>query len=107
MVQAGKYRHRVTIQYDAGSARSDLGAPVPDWQDLAEVWGRVKFLKGREFFEAQQISNQANAQIEMRYRSDVTAEMQVVWGSHTFEIVAPPIEDARQRELVLMCREVT
>lgn len=105
-MQAGELRHRVTFQ--AKSATRDThGGEIPGWADSFTVWGRVEFLRGREFFDAKQIQSEANARITVRYRSDITTDLRVTWDGHTFLVVAPPIQDPVKRELTVMCQEVS
>jgi len=105
-MRAGPLRHRVTIE-QKNPTRDTHGGEVPGWTTLATVWAAVEFLQGREYFDAQQIQAQANVRVRLRYRSDVTSDMRVVWDSRNFLIVAPPMEDSKRRELVLLCQEVT
>ena len=108
-MEAGRLRHRVTFQAKVPT-RDTHGGEVPNWADQFTVWGRVEFLEllsMKEFFAARQIHARADARITVRYRTGIDSDMRVTWDGHTFEIVAPPIQDATKRELAIICQEVT
>lgn len=52
-MQAGKLRHRVTIQEPVMVQNPETGAVNKTWQDIATVWAEVSPLSAREFIAAQ------------------------------------------------------
>ncbi len=104
-MRAGQLRHRVTIQQKIISQNS-FGEEVVTWSDVATVWAAVEPLRGQEFIEARQAEAEITARIRMRYRSDVRPDMRVVWGTHTYDVLAVIDVAGRGRELQLMCREI-
>lgn len=104
-MNAGKLRHRVTIQ-DPQSARDTFGAEIVNYVDVATVWAAVDPLQGREFFDAQADNAEVTTRIRIRYRSGIKPTMRVVWGDHEYDIRSVIEIESRRRELHLMCREL-
>lgn len=104
-MRAGLLRHRVVIQ-TATATKDSIGGDVETWATLAEVWGEVRPLSGREALEAQRITSTASHFITIRYRADVTALMRVVWRGRVFEISQVQNTDGRDTSLVLWCSEI-
>jgi SPP1 family predicted phage head-tail adaptor len=104
-MRAGTLRHLVTIQ--SKSATIDgYGGPVDTWSDVCTVHASIEPLAGREFIAAQAVNIETTGKIRIRYRSDVTAAMRVVFGTRLFNITAPPINpNERNQELILMVSE--
>jgi SPP1 family predicted phage head-tail adaptor len=106
-VGAGKYNKRATIQrLVAGSPAQDAyGAPNETWQDFKAVWAGIEPLTGREYFAQQQIQNEVNIRVRIRYLSGVTEKMRVVYRGRIFDIESIIDEQEAHRELILMCSE--
>lgn len=106
-MRAGKLRHRVTIQSASETQPdSNMGQPVESWSDFATVWAHVEPLHGRERMVAQERTAELDTRITIRYLSGVLAKMRVIYGSHTYDILAVINLDERDREMQLMCKEV-
>ena len=106
-MQAGRLRHRVTIQQlVAGSPpQTETGEPNEVWADVATVWGSVDPLNGRELFAAQEHDSEVTVRIRIRYRSDVTHLMRVSFDSKLYDIRAVIDPQSIHRELQLLCTE--
>lgn len=106
-MQAGKLRHRVTIQQRAAGSpqKNPSGAPAESWTDVATVWASIEPLKGREFLEAQAIQSQISVRIRIRYLAGVTAGMRAVHSGDVYNIEAPLDPEKRHIELHLMCSQ--
>ena len=110
-MQAGRLRHRVTVQR-ATERRDSFGQVVKTWADVATVWARVEALSGREYLEARQMQRGTLTRITMRWRGDVTAGNRVQWidpagVAHTYDVESVLADDTGRRSLTLMCVEVT
>ena len=105
-MQAGLLRHRVTIQ-QRETSKDAYGQDVITWSDLATVWARVSPLQGREYLTARQAVAVAEVttRITARNRSDVTPDMRVVFGAHTYQIRSVIRPEERNIEMQLMCSE--
>lgn len=51
-MQAGKLRHRITLQSAVDTQDQTTGEPVRSWSTLATVWANVLPMKGREIMAA-------------------------------------------------------
>lgn len=94
MVMAGRMDRRITFQTFTEAA-DGAGEPVKTWANLGSnptVWAEVTPLaltnlgRGQEIFDADQILGQADARFRIRYRSDITVEMRVVYASENYDI---------------------
>ena len=105
-MEAGKLRHRVTIQQLVAGSPQQLpnGEPDVTWTDYLTVWAFVEPLKGRELMLAQQMQSEVDVRIRMRYRSGVTAAMRAVYASVNYDILAVIDPDLRRVELELLCK---
>jgi SPP1 family predicted phage head-tail adaptor len=108
MVRAGILRHRVEIQKWADSGPDDHGQPVQDWQAVAFVWGEVRDVRGREFWETGQAqAGEVTTRVRVRYREDLDRTMRVLYRDRILRITEILDPDGRRRDLHLMCREDT
>ena len=107
MLRAGDLRHRVTLQWDTGVTRNEVGETTAQWTDFAgPLPAKVEPLTGRELWNAQQIQPDISHKVTIRYLASVTSKMKVIYGSRTFHIEGPPLNtEERNIETVLMCRE--
>jgi SPP1 family predicted phage head-tail adaptor len=104
-MRAGPLRQRVTIK-DKSVSQNSYGEEVITWNDVDTVWAAVEPLRGREFLEGKQITAEVSTRIRIRYRSGITPEMQVVFGSITYDIHSIIHIEEREREIHLMCQEI-
>lgn len=104
-MQAGWLRHRIKIQ-KLTETRSASGQVNRDWEDYLSAWASIEPLRGREYLQGKQADASVDHRIRMRYRSGITPDMQVVFGSRKFEIVSVINVIEGNRELNLMCREM-
>lgn len=51
-MQAGKLRHRVTLQEPVKEQNPTTGAVINTWRDVATIWAEVYPLSAREFIAA-------------------------------------------------------
>lgn len=104
-VVAGRLDKRVTLQ-QATSARDGHGQPVQTWSPVATVWAAIHPLRGGERFAAQQFAAETTHRVTIRYRSGVSVQMRVVYGSRVFRIENAIDPKERHEQLELMCAEV-
>ena len=105
-MEAGKLRHRVTIQEKPTVTRDGFGGEVPGWTEVDTVWAAVEPLGGREFLEGRSLEAIVDTRIRIRYRTGLVPSMRVVWGSHTYGIQAVIEPKSAHREIHLMCAEI-
>ena len=103
-MQAGKMRHRITIQ-QATTAADTYGQPIETWSTYAERWASIEPIRGREYWDAHQVNAEVTTRIRIRSLSGVTPKMRVSWNSQIFDIVSVIHVEQRNRETQLMCTE--
>jgi SPP1 family predicted phage head-tail adaptor len=103
MIASGTYRHRITIQ-NRVVTQNPLGEIEPDWQDVvAGASALVEDINGRERVAAQDVHALVNTRIRMRYRSGISARMQVIFRQQIYNIEAVIRNDAVNVEMLLLC----
>lgn len=107
-MQAGKLRHRVTIESLAETQDGTTGAISQAWSTVATVWAAIEPLSGREFLAAQETQSQIVARVVIRYRSDVTAKMRIAHGSELYNVhgVLPDKVSGREYLTLMVSRGV-
>jgi SPP1 family predicted phage head-tail adaptor len=105
-MQAGRMRKRVELQHFSEN-QNDYGEKIRDYTTYATVWAEIKPLQGKELEHAQQISAETDFRIRIRYHSAVASEHRVVYGERVFEITAVKNIEERNKELILMCKEIS
>ncbi|GKX58348.1 phage head closure protein [Leminorella grimontii] len=108
-MQAGRLRHRVTIQ-NFTSQRDDYGQPVEEWSNGATVWAEVLGISGRELISSGAEMAEVTIRVWMRWRADVTASSRLLCLSGPYrgsllEIVGRPIADGKGTRLEILCKE--
>ncbi len=103
-MKAGELKHRLTFR-KVTRATNSMGESVETYVDHCTVWGSVHPLTGRRYFEAQQVDAEVSGEIRIRYRSDILATMQILFGTKTLEIVSLVNTLEANRELVIYYKE--
>jgi|AGTN01.1.fsa_nt_gi phage head-tail adaptor, putative, SPP1 family len=104
----GQLRHPITIERDAGETTNTLGQKVRDWQPIpggSKCWAKVEPLSNRELLLAQQTNSTITHRLTIRYRSDVTSRMRVVFGERVFYLEGVRNLEERNVWLELTARE--
>jgi len=103
-MRAGDLRRQITLQ-SRSTTRDTFGEPALTWTNVATVWAAITPLSGRELELAQAMNSEISHQVQIRYRSDVTSAMRVVYQGRYFNILSVMDVEMRHRELQLMCSE--
>jgi SPP1 family predicted phage head-tail adaptor len=101
---AGRLRERITIQ-SATTTQAASGQPIRTWSAIAtSVPAEVLAVNGGETVRGRQVSANAKYVVTVRYRSDVTEQMRLVWNGQALNIVwlGDPYGD--RRELRIECQ---
>lgn len=104
-MQAGRLRHRVTLQTPGTPTKNSVGEDLPAWDTVATLWAAIEAVGGREFVASGGIRTEGTHLITIRYRTGVTPAMRIVWGSRTFAVEAARDPDGRRWTLELQCSE--
>lgn len=107
-MQAGRLRHRVTIQ-NFEPVELPSGQELEEWQDVKTVYAEVKAISGRELVASGAEKAEATIRVWMRYRTDVTASSRLLCLNGPFrgsilEITGPPIPDPKGTRLEILCK---
>ncbi|WP_074628960.1 phage head closure protein [Bacillus cereus] len=84
----GKLDKRLSFQGKDEEARRPDGDPIEGYKDSFTVWGSFIFLKGRKYFEAATANSEIQGETEIRYRSDVNADMKIKYKNVIYDIVS-------------------
>lgn len=116
-MRAGELKDRVSIQTRTETSDGHDGI-VESWAsarpDLTRRPANVQQLTGRDLFGAQQIDPRLSHAVVLRYWAAYVTDLaggraRLVYhdrADRLFEIVGPPQETVRRRELRLTCREL-
>jgi len=106
-MQAGKLRNKLTIQRP-DTTEGTGGEELPNYSTFATVWGSIEPLSGSEGLQGRQAGSEVTHRIVIRYYAGITSDMRILWNGRYFNLSQPPInKDERNKEIELMCREVT
>lgn len=77
-----RLRHRVWIQAlqpvdPDGDIQTNTGAPIEEWENVAEVWAAIEPLSARTFIAANAQQSKVTGTVTIRYRSDITPAMRL------------------------------
>lgn len=99
----GELRHRVTFRKNTPVQDSN-GDTVDDWADYATVWAGWEPVSVRDFIQSGANQSQISARCKVRYRDDLTADMQVVHRGRTYQLgEALPDKESGLEYLTIPC----
>ena len=98
----GTLRDRLTIEQEARTGDGGGGSTVV-WDGVADVWGAVEALSGKETSAADRITGSVDYRITIRYRTDLTPAMRFRRGSDAFHILSVLDKDGERRFLTCQC----
>ena len=76
--------------------------------DGASVWASVQPLRGREFWQAQQVQSEGLIKITIRYLPNIKNDWKIRFEGVDYEITAPPIDiDMKHRFMEIYCKVVS
>lgn len=103
-MEAGKLRHKIDIQKFTTS-KDSYGEDIKTWASFHKTYASVRPLRGKEYFDTQQIVPEVDSKITMRYKSGIAPTMRVVWGSRTYDIRSSTNPDERNIMLEILAVE--
>lgn len=106
--RAGEMRERIALQDKGTPTRDGFGAEVITWETVATVWAKEVPFRGQELLAGAQEAGELLTRFAVRYRPGITSAMRITKdaGDRIFDILSVVNVDARNKELLLMCREV-
>lgn len=103
-MQAGKLRHRVTIQNFTESPDA-TGQVINTFANLVTVWARVSPKSGVEKTNEGTSNIQLTYEVEIRYTGDIDPTYRLVYGSKILNIKSSVNLEDRDRTILLICTE--
>jgi SPP1 family predicted phage head-tail adaptor len=101
-MNAGDLRNKIIIQHDTSD-----GISAPVWATFDTVWANKRGLVGRVFYQAAAVQSESDVIYTIRFKAGITAGMQILDGTNTFRIKAPPVDsDGRKIWLEIHAEEV-
>lgn len=106
-MEAGKLRHKITIQQEIPSSTPDTYGQHPvTWTDVITVRASVVPNKGREYYAAIAAQSDVEIVFGMRYVSLVKNNMRVLYNNEQYEILSAVNVEERNRELIIYAKKV-
>lgn len=81
-----KMDRRITLQ-EVTETQSSTGFASESWADVVTVWAQVTYKSGREYFQADKTNAQVVKLFRIRYRSDLTNKMRIVYEGRNYDIL--------------------
>ncbi|MGY4876504.1 phage head closure protein [Vreelandella aquamarina] len=87
-MQAGKLRHRCTIEQPSQQQDLNTGEMIRGWAEVGKAWMGIEPLSARAFIAAQAAQSEVKGQLVMRYRPglQVDSSMRVREGNTIYNI---------------------
>lgn len=105
-MQAGKLRHRITLQKPVKTQSPTTGAVINAWADVANLWADVVDLSARDFVAAQATQSEVTSRITVRYRDDITDKHRILFRGRIYNIHGVLADDKSGLEyLTLPCSQ--
>lgn len=106
MIKAGRLSKRIMFMRFA-TVTDDMEQSKGTWAEYKTIWADVRPYKSSEIAFMGKIKPEVTHRIYVRYRTDITADMRILYHGRTFEISGPPIDlDERHELLEIQCQEV-
>ena len=108
-MNAGKLRHRVTIQRPPDPAdpenQTAEGEPTRPWDDLATRWASIEPKGGAESYQAGQVVATATHLVTMRYLAGVNEACRLKFGTRYLYVQHVARLEEREIWMELTCEE--
>lgn len=85
-IEAGKLRHRITIQAPGLVQDSTTGEIRTEWTDVATVWAEITDLSVKEYLAAQSAQSEVSTRVRIRFREGVNATMRIIHRGDIYNI---------------------
>lgn len=85
-IEAGKLRHRITIQAPGMAQDPVTGEIRPEWTDFASVWAEITDLSVKEYLAAQSAQSEVSTRVRIRFREGVNATMRIIHRGDIYNI---------------------
>lgn len=106
-MQAGHLDRTIRFERQAEAADDSFSAGQDAWVTVVTVRAQVQDVmpsRAERAGEAVKIANRP-ARVRIRWRSDITADMRIVYGSRIMQLLGPPAELGRRQWLEMMAED--
>lgn len=112
MTRAGWLRHRVVIEERGSVARNAVGEEIVTWSEVVTLWAGIEPTAGREYRAPDSEQAEMTTRIRCRYYPGITPVMRARWtdandDEHMYDILSVARVREAQRDMILVCRELT
>jgi SPP1 family predicted phage head-tail adaptor len=105
MINAGKYRHPITIQ-KRDFTQNSFGETTESWVDVAKVRAGIYPISGAEFLNSYESHSEVSHKVHTRYVSNITPDMRILFNGRVFRILSVINFQEVNKELQIMCKEL-
>lgn len=84
-MQAGRMDRRITIQH-VTETQNDYGEAEENWKNFVTCWAEVKPVRGKEFFEADQINARIDTIFRIRWADGISPKMRIIYNEQIYNI---------------------
>lgn len=95
----------ITIQ-QATLTQDEVNEALPTWAPFVSCFAQRSSRPGREFIEAGRTVSESRVYFIIRHQDGITAQMRILDGNQTFEILDVRYSDKRGDSIQLDCREI-
>jgi SPP1 family predicted phage head-tail adaptor len=112
MIEPGMLDRRITFQRQkvvAAEAEASDDAGSKTWEKVATVWAQVQDVlpsRGEKVADGVTLTNRP-ARVRLWFRTDITGDMRILFGTRILQIIAGPVELGRREGLELMAEETS
>ncbi len=101
-MNAGKYRHRITVEKKVITGQSPSGSEITEWQPAFTTRAGYSALSVRDFVAAAASQTQISGKFTIRYREIPAGKYRLNWrGTHYHILDFLPDEKTGREELTL------
>ncbi len=95
MAIANELRHRVRIQCLTEPFRDENGFEIqsPTWQDYCCCYAKITPLSSNDLIRSQAQNSKVTARMKLRFRTDITSDMRVIFNHKIYDIDSQAIAD--------------
>lgn len=104
MVAIGSLKRRIQLQ-SLKQIRDEYGGVTQEYSTYANVWARVKAMRGQEIEHARQFHAEVSYEVTVRYNDAIKPTDRILHSDRLLEINAV-IPDERRAFQILYCSEV-
>lgn len=101
-MRAGRLRHQIIIQQPV-IGRDAAGGALQTVTTVATTRAHMAQATGREFWASEHTATEYDIVASMRYRSDISEGMSLVYDGNTYEIKSIIDPTGYKRELKVLC----